>query len=98
MPHFDADQWSVLVITVIFGAARWIVAAFAVRPLMSQLVKSAILSFGRSLAVCPDKQTFSELVGMSQRFIDHFVGAFLLDKASRLHEQKASAVLVIVQP
>jgi hypothetical protein len=22
------------------------------------------------------------------RFIDHFVGAFLLDKASRLHEQK----------
>jgi hypothetical protein len=27
------------------------------------------------------------------RFIDHFVGAFLLDKASRLHEQKASAVL-----
>jgi hypothetical protein len=37
MPHFDADQWSVLLITVIFGAARWIVAAFAVRPLMSQL-------------------------------------------------------------
>jgi hypothetical protein len=34
MPHFDADQWSVLLITVIFGAARWIVAAFAVRPLM----------------------------------------------------------------
>jgi hypothetical protein len=33
MPHFDADQWSVLLITVIFGAARWIVAAFAVRPL-----------------------------------------------------------------
>jgi hypothetical protein len=32
------------------------------------------------------------------RFIDHFVGAFLLNKASRLHEQKASAVLVIVQP
>jgi hypothetical protein len=37
MPHFDADQWSVLVITVTFGAARWIVAAFAVRSLMSQL-------------------------------------------------------------
>src|ERR1700686_977000 len=33
MPHFDADQWSVLLITVIFGAARWIFAAFAVRPL-----------------------------------------------------------------
>jgi hypothetical protein len=26
----------------------------------------------------------------------HFVGAFFLDKASRLYEQKASAVLVIV--
>ena len=37
MPHFDADQWSVLLITVIFGVARLIVAAFAVRPLMSQL-------------------------------------------------------------
>jgi hypothetical protein len=37
MPHFDADQWSVLLITVIFGAARLIIAAFAVRPLMSQL-------------------------------------------------------------
>jgi hypothetical protein len=37
MPHFDADQWSVLPITVIFGAARLIVAAFAVRPPMSQL-------------------------------------------------------------
>jgi hypothetical protein len=37
MPHFDADQWSVLLITVIFGAARLIVAAFAVRPLMSGL-------------------------------------------------------------
>jgi hypothetical protein len=24
MPHFDADQWSVLLITVTFGAARWI--------------------------------------------------------------------------
>ena len=33
MPHFDADQWSVLLITVIFGAARWTFAAFAVRPL-----------------------------------------------------------------
>jgi hypothetical protein len=33
MPHFDADQWSVLLITMIFGAARSIVAAFAVRPL-----------------------------------------------------------------
>jgi hypothetical protein len=32
------------------------------------------------------------------RFIDHFVGAFLLDKESRLCEQKASGVLVIVQP
>jgi hypothetical protein len=30
MPHFDADQWSVLLITVIFGTARLIVAAFAV--------------------------------------------------------------------
>jgi hypothetical protein len=29
-------------------------------------------------------------------FIDHFVGAFLLGKTSRLCEQKASAVLVIV--
>jgi len=29
MPHFDADQCSVLQITVIFGAARLIVAAFA---------------------------------------------------------------------
>jgi hypothetical protein len=29
-------------------------------------------------------------------FIDHFVGAFFLDKASRLYEQKASAVLVII--
>jgi hypothetical protein len=28
------------------------------------------------------------------RFIDHFVGTFLLDK----HEQKASADLAIVQP
>jgi hypothetical protein len=37
MPHFDADQWSVLLIIVIFGAARLIVAAFAVRPLISQL-------------------------------------------------------------
>ena len=35
--HFDSDQWSALLITVIFGAARLIVAAFAVRPLMSQL-------------------------------------------------------------
>jgi hypothetical protein len=35
MPHFDADQWSVLLITVIFGVARLIVAAFAVRPLMA---------------------------------------------------------------
>ena len=31
-------------------------------------------------------------------FIDHFVDAFLFDKASRLYEQKASAALVIVQP
>jgi hypothetical protein len=37
MPYFDADQWSVLLITVIFGGASLIVAAFAVRPLMSQL-------------------------------------------------------------
>jgi len=28
--------------------------------------------------------------------MDHFVGAFFLDKASLLCEQKASAVLVIV--
>jgi hypothetical protein len=28
-------------------------------------------------------------------FIDRFVGAFFLDKTSRLHGQKASAVLVI---
>jgi hypothetical protein len=45
MPYFDADQWSVLLITVIFGAARLTVAAFAVRPLMSQLgqkLKSSI--------------------------------------------------------
>jgi len=51
MPRFDADQWSVLLITVIFGAARWIVAAFAVRPLMSQLRQtrrfdSALLTSG----------------------------------------------------
>lgn len=45
MPHFDADQWSVLPITVIFGAARLIVAVFAVRPLVSQLwVKRATLT------------------------------------------------------
>src|SRR5437667_7229969 len=31
MLHFDADQWSVLPITVIFGAARLIVAAVAWR-------------------------------------------------------------------
>jgi hypothetical protein len=37
MPHFDADQWSVLPMTVIFGAARLVVAAFAARALMSQL-------------------------------------------------------------
>jgi hypothetical protein len=29
------------------------------------------------------------------RFIDHFVGGFFLDKASRLYDQKASAVPVI---
>jgi len=29
------------------------------------------------------------------RFIDHFVGAFFPQQASRLYEQKASAVLVI---
>jgi len=32
------------------------------------------------------------------RCIDHFVGAFFLDNASCLHEQDASAVLVIIQP
>ena len=31
------------------------------------------------------------------RFIDHFVGGFFLDKASRLYDQKAS-VPVIVEP
>src|SRR5258706_9889038 len=30
-------------------------------------VKSALLSFGRSLPVCPYQQTFSRAVGMSQR-------------------------------
>jgi hypothetical protein len=30
------------------------------------------------------------------RFIDHFVGAFFLAKASRLYKQKVRAVLVIV--
>jgi hypothetical protein len=29
------------------------------------------------------------------QLIDHFVGAFFPDKASRLYEQKASAVLVV---
>jgi cell division protein FtsL len=42
MPHFDADQWSVLLITVIFGAARLVVAAFAARPLISQLGQKAM--------------------------------------------------------
>jgi hypothetical protein len=31
------------------------------------------------------------------RFIDHFVGGFFLDKASRLYDQKANAVPVIVE-
>jgi hypothetical protein len=31
-------------------------------------------------------------------FIDHFVGGFFLDKASRLYDRKASAVPVIVEP
>jgi hypothetical protein len=30
-------------------------------------IKSAVLSFGRSLPVCPYQQTFSRSVGMSQR-------------------------------
>jgi hypothetical protein len=30
------------------------------------------------------------------RFIDHFVGGFFFDEASRLYEPKASAVPVIV--
>jgi hypothetical protein len=52
MPHFDADQWSVLLITVIFGAARLIVAAFAVRPLMSQLwVTRVVQTMGQTLPV-----------------------------------------------
>jgi hypothetical protein len=53
MPFFDADQWSVLLITVIFGVARLIVAAFAVRPPMSWLRQER--RFERSLSKClPD--------------------------------------------
>ena len=67
MPHFDADQWSVLLITVIFGAARLIVAAFAVRPLMSQLwVKIGLDDLETGLPKYPGKLTFSARVGRSQ--------------------------------
>ena len=61
----------------------------------------AILTVRRSLPVYPEKQTFSEPVGMSQRChhrksvdFDHFVGAFFLAKASRLYKQEAREMLV----
>jgi hypothetical protein len=37
-------------------------------------------------------------IGGSQILNDHHIWALLLDKTSRLYEQKAGAVFVIVQP
>jgi hypothetical protein len=67
MPHFDADQWSVLLITVIFGAARLIVAAFAIRPLMFQLGQKAMFPACPRYSALPRTGTPLDAVGMFQK-------------------------------
>jgi hypothetical protein len=74
-----------------------------IRPLR---IKRVSLTVSESLPLFPRERLYSGRRGTSHLcphrksvdFIDHFVGAFFLDKASRLCEQQASAVLVIVWP
>jgi hypothetical protein len=44
------------------------------------------------------KAAMSEKCQSPEVSCDHFIGAFFLDKASRVYEYKAGAVLLIVEP